>query len=106
MLLLEISVIPVGTSTASFSSYVSDAVRIVEQKGLNYQITPTATVIEGNINDLMEVAKEIHQNSLNQVNRVITNITIDDRTDKSISINEQVEAVAETLTLEDAIVEY
>jgi len=96
--LLEISVVPVGTNTASFSSYVSNAVRTIEQKGLNYQITPTATIVEGDINQLMDVAKEIHQNAMaSGVNRAITNITIDDRKDKSINIGHQVEVVQHSL---------
>lgn len=96
--LLEISVVPVGTGQPSFSSSVTDAVRTIEKRGLNYQVTPTATVIEGDLDDLMEVAKEIHQNALdNAANRVITNITIDDRTDKDISLRQQVDAVKQSL---------
>jgi uncharacterized protein (TIGR00106 family) len=92
--LLEISVVPVGTNTASFSSYVSDAVRLIQQNGLNYQITPTATVIEGEVDQLMDVAKLIHKSAMaNGVNRVITNISIDERTDKPTNMLQQVQAV-------------
>jgi uncharacterized protein (TIGR00106 family) len=91
--LLEISVIPVGTSSASFSSYVSGAVQMLEYHHLNYQVTPTATIIEGPIDQLMDLAQQIHKNTLNDVNRVITHITIDDRKDKEISLRQQVEKV-------------
>ncbi len=98
MPLLEISVVPVGTGQPSFSSSVTDAVRTIEERGLNYQVTPTATVIEGDLDDLMEVAKEIHQNALDKAaSRVITNITIDDRTDKNLSLKKQVDAVKQSL---------
>ncbi len=94
MPILEISVVPVGSSTPSFSSNVSQAVNIIKQKGLNYQVTPTATVIEGNIDELMDVAKQIHQNEIaTGTQRVVTNITIDDRIDKSMTLANQVEAV-------------
>jgi uncharacterized protein (TIGR00106 family) len=94
--LLEISVVPVGTNTSSFSSYVTDAVRLIEQNGLNYQVTPTATVIEGEIDQLMDIATQIHQNAIAQgVNRVITHIAIDDRIDKNMNLLGQVEAVEE-----------
>lgn len=97
MALLEISVVPVGTNTASFSSYVNDAVQTIERRGLKYQITPTATVIEGDLNQLMDVAKEIHQGTMNNgVNRVITNITIDDRKDKHIDLTQQVSVVRQS----------
>jgi uncharacterized protein (TIGR00106 family) len=94
MALLEISVIPVGSGTPSFSSSVTDAVQLIEQRGLKYQVTPTATVIEGNLEQLMDVAKAIHQNALNNgVNRVVTNISIDERNDKPMSMEHQVQSV-------------
>lgn len=98
MPLLEISVIPVGTNTPSFSSSITDAVRLIEQKGLKYQLTPTATIIEGEIDQLMDVAKAIHQNALtNGVNRVVTNMSIDHRTDKNVTMSQQVEIVQQSL---------
>ncbi|MBO8164377.1 MAG: MTH1187 family thiamine-binding protein [Brevibacillus sp.] len=98
MPLLEISVVPVGTNTASFSSAVTEAVRFLEQQGLKYQITPTATIMEGELDQLMEAAKQIHQNALaNGVNRVVTNIQIDHRIDKPINLKGQVEIVQQSL---------
>lgn len=98
MPLLEISVVPIGTDTASFSSHVAHAVSLIRDKGLNYEVTPTATVIEGSIDELMDVAKQIHQNEVNSgVPRVITNISIDDRIDKPLSLKEQVEIINESL---------
>jgi uncharacterized protein (TIGR00106 family) len=99
MPILEISVIPVGTSTPSFSSAVTNAVRLIEQKGLQYQITPTATIIQGEMDQLMEIAKEIHTNALaSGVQRVITNISIDDRLDKEIQLDQQVSIVEQSLS--------
>lgn len=97
MPILEISVVPVGSNTPSFSSNVSQAVNIIKEKGLNYQVTPTATVIEGSLDELMEVAKQIHQNEItNGTQRVVTNICIDDRIDKPMTLEHQVEVVNES----------
>jgi len=94
MPLMEISIVPVGTNTPSFSNMVKDVCRMVEQSGLHYQITPTATVIEGDLDRLMDVAREIHRSSMqNGTNRVITQITIDDRRDQPISLESQVAKV-------------
>ncbi|OIJ11820.1 hypothetical protein BKP37_15390 [Anaerobacillus alkalilacustris] len=94
MPILEISVVPVGSNTPSFSSNVSKAVELIQQKGLNYQVTPTATVIEGSIDELMDVAKQIHKNEItNGTQRVVTNICIDDRIDKPMTLEHQIEAV-------------
>ncbi|QOY37309.1 MTH1187 family thiamine-binding protein [Anaerobacillus isosaccharinicus] len=97
MPILEISVVPVGSNSPSFSSNVSQAVNIIKEKGLNYQVTPTATVIEGSLDELMEVAKQIHQNEIsNGTQRVVTNICIDDRIDKPMTLEHQVEVVDES----------
>ncbi len=94
MALLEISVVPVGTGSASFSSQVTDAIKIIQDKGMNYQVTPTATVIEGEIDELMDVAKDIHKHAIsNGSDRVITNISIDHRTDKTITMGDQIRSV-------------
>jgi len=97
MPILGISITPIGTKSASFSSVVTNAVQTIEQKGLKYQVTPTETIIEGELEELMEVAKEIHENALSRNTRVITNITIDDRRDKEMNIEEQVDIVKQSL---------
>lgn len=94
MPLLEISVVPVGGKSESFSSDVEEAVSIIKKRGLDYQVTPTATIIEGKLDDIMNVAKEIHDHELKSgAKRVVTNITIDDRLDKAISLERQVDHV-------------
>ncbi len=98
MAILEISITPLGTDEASFSSYVSDACKVVKDRGLKYQITPTATIIEGSVEELMEVAKKMHETPFNKgVNRVITNMTIDERTDKNMDLGDQVQSVTRTM---------
>ncbi len=64
---------------------------------MKYQITPTETIIEGELDELMEVAKEIHEKAISSTTRVITNITIDDRRDKEMNIEEQVDIVTQSL---------
>ncbi|WP_416151197.1 MTH1187 family thiamine-binding protein [Salipaludibacillus sp. HK11] len=90
MPLMEISVIPVGTDSESFSGDVEKAVSLIEQNGLNYQVTATSTIIEGDIDKLMDVAQVIHMNELeNKAKRVVTTIKIDDRVDKPIRLKDQ-----------------
>ena len=45
----------------------------------------------------MEVAKEIHENAMAGTTRVITNITIDERRDKEVNMEEQVDIVTQSL---------
>lgn len=90
---MEISVNPIGTGTPSFSSFVSKACQAVEQHGLQYQITPTCTVVEGEIEELFSLAMEIHNLPLiHGADRVLTNIVIDQRTDKEESYANSIKA--------------
>ncbi|MEH7273696.1 MTH1187 family thiamine-binding protein [Neobacillus vireti] len=98
MPLLEISIVPVGTDSTSISSQVIDAVQIIEEKDLKYEVTPTATVLEGDIDDLWEVAKEMHQTALDVgPERIVTTITIDHRTDKQMEMEQQIDKVEDQL---------
>jgi uncharacterized protein (TIGR00106 family) len=98
MPLLEISIVPVGTDSPSFSSQVTDEVRVIEEKDLKYEVTPTSTVLEGDIDDLWEAAKEMHQKALEVgPERIVTNINIDHRTDKQMDIDQQIEKVEKHL---------
>ncbi|MDR6225722.1 MTH1187 family thiamine-binding protein [Desmospora profundinema] len=94
MPLMEISIVPVGGHTPSFSETVKEACRVVEEKGLSFQITPTATVVEGDLDSLMSAASDIHRASLqNGIQRVVTQITIDDRQDEPMDLESQVSKV-------------
>ena len=95
---MEISVVPVGTGTPSFSSHVTEAVEAIERSGLPYQVTPTATVIEGSVEQLLHIAGAIHQTALEHgTQRVITHMTIDHRLDKSTNLAQPMEAVDASL---------
>ncbi|WP_280157735.1 MTH1187 family thiamine-binding protein (plasmid) [Priestia aryabhattai] len=98
MPLLEISIIPVGTDSTSFSSEVINAVRKLKGKELHYDVTPASTIIEGDLEQLWQVAKEIHQEAISSgPNRVITNISIDHRKDKKTDMNHQIDTVENAL---------
>jgi uncharacterized protein (TIGR00106 family) len=98
MPILEISITPVGTDSTSISSDVTNVVRKIEEKGLKYEVTPTATVVEADIDQLWEVAKDMHQEAISsEAQRIITNISIDHRIDKQMDMDHQVETVRQSL---------
>jgi uncharacterized protein (TIGR00106 family) len=98
MALLEISIVPVGTKQPSFSSVVADACREAQRNGISYQITPTATVMEGDVAALLDVAKKMHETAFQVgAQRVVTNLTIDERRDKLQPLSEAVSEVNEAL---------
>lgn len=100
MPIAEITIIPVGVGS-SVSDYVAEALRIVERSGLKYKLTPTSTVIEGDLGQLFSVIKRMHESAFNKgAPRVVTVIKIDDRRDKSITMDYKVRVVEEKLRRE------
>ena len=51
MTLMEFSIIPLDKGS-SFSAYVAQVLTVVDQSGLNYQLTPMGTIVEGEWDDL------------------------------------------------------
>lgn len=87
MVILEISLVPVGTGSASVSEYVASALKLLENKGMKYELSSMGTVIEGELVELLNIAREMHESCFkDSVKRVVTTIKIDDRRDKPLSI--------------------
>ncbi len=94
MAVAEISVVPVGTGNASISDYVARAFKIVKESGLKYELSSMATNLEGDIPDIMEVARKIHESAFEQgAVRVLTSLKIDDRRDKPLTMDGKRDAV-------------
>ncbi len=97
MPMAEITIVPVGVG-ASVSDYVAEALKIVERSGLKYRLTPTSTVVEGDLDELFRVMKEMHESPFRKgAPRVVTIIKIDDRRDKPITMEYKVRVVEEKL---------
>ncbi len=98
MALLEISVVPVGTESPSFSSVVSQALKEAQRNGIKYDISPTGTVMEGDLPALMDIAQKMHHAAFyGGTQRVVTNISIDERRDKDLSLEGTVAAAKSSL---------
>jgi uncharacterized protein (TIGR00106 family) len=87
MAIMEISVIPIGTQNPSVSSFVAECVKILDREGLQHEITSMGTEVEGEVEELLRLAGEMHRIPFQKrVQRVVTTIRIDDRRDKELSI--------------------
>jgi uncharacterized protein (TIGR00106 family) len=81
-MLAEFELIPVGTGSGSLSALLADVARLIDASGLEYRVGPMGTVVEGEWDQVVELAKRCHQAMLAKARRVMTTIRIDDRTDK------------------------
>ncbi len=97
--IVEFSVIPLGTGDVSVSKEVTKAVKEVAASGLKYQLTPSCTVIEGDdLSKVIEVVLKAHEAVFEMGSkRVVTRINIDDRRDKKRTMEEKVEEVMKNL---------
>lgn len=99
----EISVIPIGISsqtTTSMSKEIATAFDAIQKiKGLKTMLTPMGTQIESNnfanILQAIEVAHQVVRTA--GAKRIMSTIRIDERLDKSISLEEKVESVMEKI---------
>lgn len=100
MAIMEISIVPIGTGTTSVSKYVANALKVLKDKeGIKYQLTAMGTIVEAeSLDTLLNLAKEMHQSAFDSgAVRVLTNIKIDDRTDKKLSIKGKIKSVEDVL---------
>jgi uncharacterized protein (TIGR00106 family) len=98
MAIMEISVIPIGTESPSVSPFVAECVKIIAQHGLQYEVTSMGTEVEGEVEELLNVAAQMHRAPFAQgAQRVVTTIKIDERRDKELRITGKKHAVLKRL---------
>ncbi len=95
-LLVEFSIIPVG-SGVSISPQIAKVLKIVAESGIPYKANPMGTVLEGEWETVMGVVKKCHDAVMNDSERALTKITIDDRKGKEARIEKKLESVEQKL---------
>lgn len=90
----ELSVIPIGTSSTGLSDFVAVALREIKKTGVKYQLCPTSTVFEADLETALAIAKAAHRAVIEAgAKRVITTLRVDERLDRPRTMKERVEQV-------------
>ncbi|NHK32197.1 MAG: MTH1187 family thiamine-binding protein [Asgard group archaeon] len=98
MPLANVTVIPLGTGNTSLSKYIAECVKEIEKSGIKHTLTPFGSVLEGDLDEIFEVIKKIHEVPFKHgVMRVATLINIDDRRDKKASSEQKLKSVMDRL---------
>jgi len=99
MVIAEVSIVPVGTKTSSLSRYVAKAIEpLNKQTSVSFNITAMGTILEGELSDVMTAVSWMHNNVFDEeINRVVTNIRIDDRRDRNTSGDYKIQSVMKRL---------
>ncbi len=91
-MLLELSVIPLGRGR-SISGDVAELLKIIDASGLDYRLTAAGTILEGNWDQAMDVARRCHEAMRKKTERVVTLIKIDDYGERTGRLAHAVAAV-------------
>lgn len=98
MVIAEVTIVPSGVGP-SVSDYVARAQRVINaHKSVKSQLTPMSTILEGELDDVLAVIREVHNSTFDdRVTRVLTLVKIDDRRDKVLSMQGKLDSVASKL---------
>jgi uncharacterized protein (TIGR00106 family) len=91
-MLVQFSIVPLGKGE-SVSEQIAKVLKIVDESGLPYRLTPMGTVVEGDWDAVMALIRTCHLEVLQTIPRLITTITIDDRPGKPDRITEKIRSV-------------
>lgn len=91
-MILEFSIVPMGKGV-HLSEAVARIAQLVDQSGLDYQLTAMGTIVEGKWDDVMDLIRRCHELMKQDHERVLTTIHIDDKGDRKGLIRAKVEAV-------------
>lgn len=78
MVLLEFSMSPLGKGE-SVGKYVSRSLDIIDRSGVEYQLNPMGTVLEGEWNEVFDVVRRCFERMRKDCNRISCIIKVDYR---------------------------
>jgi uncharacterized protein (TIGR00106 family) len=94
MIISQLSIAPVGKDV-SLSKYVKTALNVLEKSNIKFETNAMATVIETeDLETLFKVVEEAHKAVMKSgAKRVITELKIDDRGDKNVTMKSKLKSV-------------
>lgn len=94
MIIAQLSIAPIGKGT-SVSTYVQKVINVLEKEGIKYQTNPMATTIETNdLTTLLSIVQKAHDAVVQAgAKRIITELKIDDRKDKNVTMESKLKAL-------------
>ncbi|NLA26755.1 MAG: MTH1187 family thiamine-binding protein, partial [Firmicutes bacterium] len=100
MAVADVTVVPLGTGSTSLSTYIAACQRELQQHGagLKFELTAMGTIIEGDLELILALARRLHEAPFKQgAARVTTTIRIDDRRDKAATAAGKLKSVQEKM---------
>ncbi|MBC2724852.1 MAG: MTH1187 family thiamine-binding protein [Desulfosporosinus sp.] len=94
MIISQLSIAPVGKDV-SLSKYVKTALNVLKKSNVKFETNAMATVIETeDLETLFKVVEEAHKAVMKSgAKRVITELKIDDRGDKNVTMKSKLKSI-------------
>ena len=94
---VDLSVIPLGVGT-SLSPFIAACKKIIQQTGLDYELGPNGTAIEGEWEEVFSCVKACHE-EVHKIgaSRIYTNLRVNTRADRKHSFREKMPSVESAL---------
>ncbi len=91
MAVAELCLFPLGTESPSVGKYLEPVIGVIKESGLKYQVCPMGTVVEGSVEEILDLVRVCHEAILRAgAKRVVISLKIDDRVDKPLTIEGKV----------------
>lgn len=98
--MIDLCVVPIGVGV-SVSEYIAECERLIEGAGLQAQLHPYGTVIEGDWDAVFALVKRCHERVHEMgAPRVFTTLKVGTRTDREQSMQDKVDSVRAKLAQE------
>lgn len=91
-MLVELSINPLGTGT-HLSHDLGEILKLIDDSGIQYGLTPLGTCIEGEWDEVMAVIKRCHEKARSMSAHVFTTLRIEDEEGATNKIQENVASV-------------
>ncbi len=92
MTLMEFSMIPLDKGS-SFSKYVADILKIVDESGLDYRLNPMGTVVEGEWDALLTLLTRCFRSLEKESDRISLQVKFDCRKGVSGALESKIQSV-------------
>jgi uncharacterized protein (TIGR00106 family) len=96
MVLLEMSIVPMGKGE-SVSEFVARCIDLVDQSGLDYELHAMGTIVEGELQDVLNLMQQCIEETAKFSDRVTCSAKLDFRRGKSGRLKSKVESVEQRL---------
>ena len=95
---VDLCVVPLGVGV-SLSPFVASCQEVIQKAGLEYQLGPSGTVIEGEWEEVFECVKACHE-AVHRLGapRIYTTLKVNTRVDRQQSFREKVPSVLSALS--------